>query len=165
MANYVRVPEDEAHWECPGCQELHEERDNALICCASAGEAYRCDVCDSSYGEEYEAKDCCPRVTAGYDCTECGAFYQTEEEAINCHSSTEAKLAIYRCVVDGLVYPTEEEANGCCAHRNPNGVLVEYEEDHGDCNCQRCAPTTKVVPESLETISLPQEDEWESQLA
>lgn len=48
-------------FKCPDCGELHEEYDDAVLCCAIAEEveAFKCGECDSIYSDREEAKDCC----------------------------------------------------------------------------------------------------------
>lgn len=52
-------------WECPVCDERHEEREEAVECCAVKAEASSndaqpcCPVCGIEYGDYRDAADCC----------------------------------------------------------------------------------------------------------
>lgn len=68
------VPEEEQRptkphrvtmWECAVCWERHEEREEAVKCCAVKAEASSndaqpcCPVCGIEYGDYRDAADCC----------------------------------------------------------------------------------------------------------
>ena len=55
-------------WQCSGCNELHEDEDDAENCCRpEVYEVWRCDSCGKRHDEELEAENCC----AEHDLTRC----------------------------------------------------------------------------------------------
>jgi len=50
------IQEYETKYECPECEELHDDIDEARECCQ---EVHQCDECDTYYDDADEAEECC----------------------------------------------------------------------------------------------------------
>lgn len=48
--------ETETKWECPICEELHDEESEALECCQ---DVWECPDCGTNHASEEDADECC----------------------------------------------------------------------------------------------------------
>jgi hypothetical protein len=56
----MRLDSKYAKWRCNGCDDLHDDEDDARDCCRpTVNEVYLCPVCDSQNSDEGDAIACC----------------------------------------------------------------------------------------------------------